>query len=145
VLDEPVSALDVSISAQILNLLKDLQDELGIGYLLITHDLATAVYLSHRIEIIYAGKVVESIISTNLVKDALHPYTKSLLKAASLSKMRKGAKDLILQGEVPDPLRKPPGCHFHPRCSSITAKCRIEEPIIQAVGIDHSVRCHLYS
>ena len=102
VLDEPVSALDVSISAQILNLLKDLQDELGVGYLLITHDLATAVHLSHRIEIIYAGKVVENIISSNLVKEALHPYTKLLLKVASPSKMGKRGKDLVSPGEVPD-------------------------------------------
>lgn len=144
ILDEPVSALDVSIRAQIMNLLKSLQEELGLGYLLIAHDLATAIHLSHHIKIIYSGKVVESISAGELYHSALHPYTKALLRAASPAELRQERQDFILHGEVPDPLNVPPGCRFHPRCPKKIPKCSTEEPLLKPVANEHAVRCHLY-
>jgi len=144
VLDEPVSALDVSIRAQIMNLFKSLQEELGLGYLLIAHDLATAIHLSHHIEIIYAGKVVESTPAGELYHSALHPYTKSLLRAASPAKLWQEKQELILHGEVPNPLNMPPGCPFHPRCPNRMPKCSRYEPPLKAVANEHTVRCHLF-
>jgi len=145
VLDEPVSALDVSIRAQIMNLLKRLQEELGLGYLLISHDLATSVHLSHWVVVIYAGKVVEILTSTELYHDALHPYTRALLNAASPERLRAQDEDFVLPGEVPDPLNPPAGCRFHPRCSYQEPRCHTDEPPLQVVSDTHSVRCHLIS
>jgi oligopeptide/dipeptide ABC transporter ATP-binding protein len=145
VLDEPVSALDVSIRAQVINLLKSLQEEMGLGYLLIAHDLATAVYLSHWIAIIYAGKVVESISAGELYHSAIHPYTKALIKAASPARLRNRGEKFILHGEVPDPLNLPAGCRFHPRCPNKMPECCTEEPLLKSVGNEHAVRCHFFS
>jgi oligopeptide/dipeptide ABC transporter ATP-binding protein len=145
VLDEPVSALDVSIRAQVINLLKSLQEEMGLGYLLIAHDLATAAYLSHLIEIIYAGKVVESISASELFHSAFHPYTKALIKAASPERLRNRVEKFILHGEVPDPLNLPAGCRFHPRCPNKMPECSTEEPLLKLVGNEHAVRCHFFS
>jgi oligopeptide/dipeptide ABC transporter ATP-binding protein len=145
VLDEPVSALDVSIRAQIMNLLKGLQGDLGLGYLLIAHDLATAVYLSDWIEIIYAGKVVETLSAGELYHGAVHPYTKALLRAASPAGLRNAGGDSILHGEIPDPLNLPPGCAFHPRCPFKMPKCSKDEPLLK-IGVNkQAVRCHLFS
>jgi oligopeptide transport system ATP-binding protein len=144
ILDEPVSALDISIRAQIMNLLKSLQEEVGVGYLLIAHDLPTAIYLSHRIEIIYAGKVMESVFAGEICQGSLHPYTKALLRTASLAQLRQGGEDFILHGEVPDPIKLLPGCRFHPRCPNKMDKCSKDEPLLKSVGNGHAVRCHFF-
>ncbi len=143
VLDEPVSALDVSIRAQIMNLLKELQNEYRLGYLLISHDLATAIHLSHRIAVIYLGKVVEMMPAHVMYRRPLHPYTQALLKAAVPERMRARDEQFVLRGEVPDPLNPPPGCSFHPRCRKQVGKCRSDVPHLNAVSDGHFVRCHL--
>jgi oligopeptide/dipeptide ABC transporter ATP-binding protein len=145
ILDEPVSALDVSIRAQIMNLLQELQEDSGIGYLLISHDLTTAIHLSHRVEVIYSGQVVESIPANRIYHGAVHPYTQALLKSASPDQLRKQTEEFVLPGEVPDPLNFPLGCRFHPRCAEKMAKCSLNEPPLQKVTNDHHVRCHLYT
>jgi len=142
-LDEPVSALDVSIRAQIINLLKKFQTELKLGYLLISHDLATTIHLSHRIAVIYAGKLAESLPATKIYRDARHPYTQALIDAADLGVMQRGQDQLALKGEVPDPLNPPLGCRFHPRCHEQIEKCLINEPDLLMVEEGHYVRCHL--
>lgn len=144
ILDEPVSALDVSIRAQILNLLKGLQEELGVGYLLIAHDLALTIHLSHWIEVLYSGKVMESIAGGELYHNALHPYTKSLLKATVPTRSRGQNERFLLPGEVPDPINPHRGCRFHPRCTYKMPKCHEEEPLLKAEADKHAVRCHLY-
>ena len=144
VLDEPVSALDVSIRAQIMNLLKRLKEELGVGYLLIAHDLGTAIHLSHRVEIIYSGKVMESVRASELFHSALHPYTKALVDAASPKQLRELGDKFIVPGEPPDPLNPPVGCRFHPRCFKRIPKCSLDEPQLCNVDDEHMVRCHLY-
>jgi oligopeptide/dipeptide ABC transporter ATP-binding protein len=144
ILDEPVSALDVSIRGQILNLFKSLQEELGIAYLLIAHDLGLTIHLSHSIEVLYAGLVMQSIASEELYQHALHPYTKALLKSASLV-IEDQRNRLTLPGEVPDPLNPPPGCRFHPRCPYKMPKCSAEEPVLKPLGKTHAVRCHLHA
>lgn len=145
VLDEPVSALDVSIRAQIMNLLKSLQEELGVGYLLIAHNLATSIHMSHRVEILYSGKIVERLPADKLYEGGLHPYTKTLIKAASPARLRAQEEHFILPGEVPDPLNQPLGCRFYPRCPNKMPKCCTDEPLLKRVGDEHAVRCHLFS
>lgn len=145
ILDEPVSALDVSIRGQIMNLFKSLQDELGIGYLLIAHDVGLTIHLSERIEVLYSGMVLESIASDELYHNALHPYTKALLRSASPARLKEQKERLILPGEVPDPLDPPPGCRFHPRCPYKMPKCSVEEPLLKPVESRHAVRCYLYA
>jgi len=143
VLDEPVSALDVSIRAQILNLLRELQDRLGLSYLFIAHDLAAVAHMSHEIVVMYLGKIVERGEAQALAREPLHPYTKALFSAALPSHPDERREDVVVQGEVPSPLNPPSGCHFHPRCPHATARCAVEMPRQRAVG-DRIVACHLY-
>jgi len=144
ILDEPVSALDVSIRAQIMNLFKELQERLGLAYLLIAHNLATVRYMSHRMGVMYLGKIVESGDSEKLFSQPLHPYTQALLSAALPSHPDSLREQILLPGEVPSALTPPPGCHFHPRCSSRMPQCSEVEPASKSVSENHSVACHLY-
>ena len=143
VLDEPVSALDVSIRAQILNLLRDLQAELGLSYLFIAHDLAAVAHMSHTIVVMYLGKIVESGDARTLARTPKHPYTEALFSAALPSHPDERREEIILSGEVPSPLNPPSGCRFHPRCPHVMARCRDEEPRLSDVE-GRLVACHLY-
>ncbi|MGE5270138.1 MAG: ABC transporter ATP-binding protein [Thiohalocapsa sp.] len=143
VLDEPVSALDVSIRAQILNLLRDLQERLGLSYLFIAHDLAAVAHMSHTIAVMYLGKVVETGEARALAREPKHPYTEALFSAALPSHPDERREEIILPGEVPSPINPPSGCRFHPRCPQAMARCAGEEPILQAVA-GRTLACHLY-
>ena len=143
VLDEPVSALDVSIRAQILNLLRDLQAELGLSYLFIAHDLAAVAHMSHTIAVMYLGKIVEQGEARTLARAPKHPYTEALFSAALPSHPDEKQDEIILPGEVPSPLNPPTGCRFHPRCPQVMARCAREEPALVSVG-GRLVACHLY-
>jgi oligopeptide/dipeptide ABC transporter ATP-binding protein len=144
VLDEPVSALDVSIRAQILNLLRDLQDQLGLAYLFIAHDLAAVAHMSHTIAVMYLGKIVESGDARSLALKPKHPYTEALFSAALPSHPDERGDEIILPGEVPSPLRPPSGCRFHPRCPHAMPRCGADEPPLIAAN-DRLVACHLYA
>jgi len=143
VLDEPVSALDVSIRAQILNLLRDLQARLNLSYLFIAHDLAAVAHMSHEIVVMYLGKIVESGEARALASRPLHPYTTALFSAALPSHPDERREDVALQGEVPSPLDPPSGCAFHPRCPHAMARCAMEAPPLRRVE-DRLVACHLH-
>lgn len=143
VLDEPVSALDVSIRAQIMNLLKEIQQKTGTSYLLIAHDLAVVKHMSNRIGVMYLGKLVETAESTELSTRPLHPYTQALLSAALPSHPDIQRKLIILPGEVPSPLNPPSGCRFHTRCFQKSAICSEETPSLREVAPGHWVACHL--
>jgi oligopeptide/dipeptide ABC transporter ATP-binding protein len=144
VLDEPVSALDVSIRAQILNLLKDLQERLGLAYMMISHDLAAARYLSTRLAVMYAGKLVETGECDAVYTEPLHPYTQALLSAAL--PLHPGARRsrIVLGGEVPNPVNPPAGCRFHPRCPRAMPECRTVAPEWREVRPGGFTACHLY-
>ncbi len=142
VLDEPVSALDVSIRAQILNLLRDLQQRLGLSYLFIAHDLAAVAHMSHDVVVMYLGKVVESGAARAIALKPMHPYTQALFAAALPSHPDEQREEVALSGEVPSPLNPPGGCRFHPRCPHATARCAAEEPPLIKVA-DRMVACHL--
>ncbi len=144
VLDEPVSALDVSIRAQIMSQLEHLQQTLGVSYLFIGHDLATVAHISHRIAVMYLGKIVEVADSMELCEHPLHPYTKALFTAALPAHPDDHREELVIAGEVPSALNPPPGCHFHPRCPFAMSRCSQEEPVLQEVSPQHFVACHLY-
>jgi len=144
ILDEPVSALDVSIRAQIMNLLVDLQREFGVSYLLIAHHLATTRYMAHDVAVMYLGKIVERARTRDLFKNPLHPYTKALFSAALPAHPDITREEMILPGEVPSPINPPAGCRFHPRCPFAMAQCSEVEPEEKAVATDHLVACHLY-
>jgi oligopeptide/dipeptide ABC transporter ATP-binding protein len=144
ILDEPASALDVSIRAQIINLLKSLQQKRDLTYLLISHDLAIVKHMSHRINIMYLGKIVETAESEELYSNPLHPYTKALLSCALPSHPDSYREEIIPPGEVPSPLNVPSGCRFHPRCQYSMPRCRQEEPMQVRLVDDHLVACHLY-
>jgi len=144
VLDEPVSALDVSIRAQIMNLLKDLQNELNVSYLLIAHDLGTVRYMCKWVAVMYLGEIVELAEARELFNNPLHPYTKALMSAALPSHPDSQQEEIILTGEVPSPLNPPSGCHFHPRCPSVMDHCSVEVPEVKEVNPGHWVSCHLY-
>ncbi len=144
VADEPVSALDVSIQAQILNLVMDLQRELGLAYLFIAHDLSVIGQVSDRIAVMYLGQIIELAGRTELFNTPLHPYTEALLSAVLLPDPHRKRKRISLQGEVPSPVEPPPGCRFHTRCPRAMERCRREQPALQLPGRDHLVSCHLY-
>jgi oligopeptide/dipeptide ABC transporter ATP-binding protein len=143
VLDEPVSALDVSIRAQILNLLCDLQAELGLSYLFIAHDLAAVAHMSHAIAVMYLGKIVEKGDARTLARTPKHPYTEALFSAALPTHPDERREEIILPGEVPSPLRPPSGCRFHPRCPHAMAHCAQQEPQLTDVA-GRLVACQLY-
>jgi oligopeptide/dipeptide ABC transporter ATP-binding protein len=143
VLDEPVSALDVSIRAQILNLLRDLQMKLGLSYLFIAHDLAAVGHMSSTIAVMYLGKIVEMGEASAIAKDPRHPYTRALFSAALPSHPDEERQEILLPGEVPSPLDPPGGCRFHPRCPSAMPRCATELPVLQMVD-GREVACHLY-
>src|SRR5205823_1567007 len=142
--DEPVSALDVSIQAQIINLLMDLQDDLKLSYLFVAHDLAVVEHISHRVAVMYLGKIVELTDKTSLFETPLHPYTEALLSAVPIPKARaKRRTRVILKGDVPSPINPPPGCHFHQRCPYAMARCKVEVPVLREVVPGHLASCHL--
>ncbi len=143
--DEPVSALDVSIQAQIINLLMDLQEELELSYLFVAHDLAVVEHISHRIAVMYLGRIVETTDKTSLFEAPLHPYTEALLSAVPIPKARaRGRNRVILSGDVPSPINPPSGCHFHSRCPYAMARCRAEEPKLREILPGHWASCHLH-
>jgi len=143
--DEPVSALDVSIQAQIINLLMDLQDELHLSYLFVAHDLAVVEHISHRVAVMYLGRIVELTDKTSLFEMPLHPYSEALLSAVPVPKARaRGRKRMILSGDVPSPINPPSGCHFHTRCPYAMARCRHEVPALREVRAGHLAACHLH-
>jgi len=144
VLDEPVSALDVSIRAHIIVLLEDLQERLGVSYLFIAHDLAAVSHLSHRTAVMYLGKLVEIADSLELCTEPLHPYTKALFAASLPSHPDEPREEIVLSGEVPSALNPPRGCHFHPRCPFAMPRCREEEPALTELSPGHTVACHLF-
>jgi oligopeptide/dipeptide ABC transporter ATP-binding protein len=144
VLDEPVSALDVSIRAQILNLLRDLQEQMGLSYLFIAHDLAAVAHMSHTIVVMYLGKIVEMGDARTLARTPKHPYTEALFSAALPSHPDERREEIILPGEVPSPLNPPSGCRFHPRCPHVMPQCGEQEPALAQVE-GRLVACHLYN
>jgi oligopeptide/dipeptide ABC transporter ATP-binding protein len=144
VLDEPVSALDVSIRAQILNLLKELQGRLGLAYMMISHDLAAARYLATRLAVMYAGQLVETGECDAVYTEPLHPYTQALLSAALPLHPSARRQRIVLTGEVPNPMSPPPGCRFHPRCPQAMPRCGSDEPEWKEVKPGRFTACHLY-
>jgi oligopeptide/dipeptide ABC transporter ATP-binding protein len=143
--DEPVSSLDVSIQAQIINLLMDLQDEYKLSYLFVAHDLAVVEHISHRVAVMYLGRIVEMTTRARLFEMPLHPYSEALLSAVPVPKARARRRErVILKGEVPSPINPPTGCHFHTRCPYALARCRLEAPALREVEPQHWASCHLH-
>lgn len=143
VYDEAVSALDVSVQAQILNLLKDLQKEFGLTYVFISHDLSVIKYMCDKIGVMYLGKIVELACSKDLFSNPTHPYTQALLSAVPLPDPRKSQARVVLEGDVPNPVSPPEGCAFHPRCRYVMDKCRKVEPSLKKVEDQHFASCYL--
>ena len=143
VADEPVSALDVSVQAQVINLLIDLQEEFNLALLFISHDLAVVEHVSHRIAVMYVGKLVEITDTKTLFKNPLHPYTEALLSAVPVPDPRANKEKIILKGDVASPINPPSGCRFHTRCPYVMDRCRSEEPALQEITLGHRVACHL--
>ncbi|MFE8697159.1 ABC transporter ATP-binding protein [Cytobacillus sp. FJAT-53684] len=145
VCDEPISALDVSIQAQVVNLLKELQDEFDLTYLFIAHDLSMVKYISDRILVMYLGNMAELADSESLYREPLHPYTQALLSSVPIPNPMKRRKRIILEGEVPSPINPPSGCVFRTRCRHAMKKCELEAPQWQEVKAGHFTACHLYT
>lgn len=141
--DEAVSALDVSVKAQIVNLLQDLQKELGLALLFISHDLAIVEHMTHRVAVMYLGKIVELADRRQLFSDPQHPYTAALLSAVPVPDPQRKTKRVVLQGDVPSPIKRPSGCHFHTRCPEAFDRCRTEAPKQTMLGDGRMVTCHL--
>ena len=142
--DEPVSALDVSVQAQVLNLMVRLQRRLNLTYIIISHDLGVIRYISHRVAVMYLGRIVELAPSGSLYAQPRHPYAEALLSAVPVPNPRRLRERIILKGDVPSPVNPPSGCHFHPRCPKRIAICDKEVPATREVGVEHFVACHLY-
>ena len=144
ILDEPSSALDVSVQAQILNLLKDLQNQYNLTYLFISHDLSVIRHVCDQIAVMYLGKLVETSTEHSFFESPKHPYTRSLLAAIPKSHPRIVKKQQLLSGEIPSPINPPSGCRFHPRCPHVMDKCKQEEPLLKPMNKDHYTACYLY-
>jgi oligopeptide transport system ATP-binding protein len=144
VADEPVSSLDVSIQAQIINLLQELQEKMHLTYFFISHDLRVVEHISHRVAIMYLGKIVEIARSDTIYQDAKHPYTRALLSAVPVTDISRKKERIVLEGDVPSPVRPPPGCSFHPRCSYRENVCDKTEPLLEFGGDGHGVSCHVF-
>jgi len=143
VADEPVSALDVSVQAQVLNLLMDLQEEYGLAYLFVSHDLGVVEHIGHRIAVMYLGRIVELAGRDELFADPQHPYSEALIAAAPIPDPRAKRDRRTVEGEVPSPMNPPPGCHFHTRCPYAVARCREESPALREISPGGFVACHL--
>ncbi len=143
VADEPVSALDVSVQAQVINLMMDLQEEFNLAYLFISHDLGVVEHIGHRIAVMYLGRIVELADKEALFAKPLHPYAEALIAAAPIADPRARRDQLVIEGDVPSPMNPPSGCHFHTRCPYAVARCRVEDPPLREVAPERWVSCHL--
>ncbi|MCB2030884.1 MAG: dipeptide ABC transporter ATP-binding protein [Rhodoferax sp.] len=143
VADEPVSALDVSVQAQVLNLMMDLQDEFRLAYLFVSHDLAVVEHIGHRIAVMYLGRIVELSTRDRIFGQPQHPYTEALMAAAPIADPKAKRERLVIEGDVPSPMNPPPGCHFHTRCPYAIPRCKVDDPPLQEIAPGHVVACHL--